>query len=204
MTKILNEHIWKTQTAQENMSDPILRIFAGPNGSGKSTITKTIPTCGTYINPDDMAKNYSLTIEDVRDLAEKQRYELISKKNDLTYETVFSTDRHLFFLKNAKAKGYEVQCYYILTHNPDINVARVRARVLAGGHDVPEEKIRSRYEKAIKLLPKIIDLCDRIYIIDNSLGADEQLIIFKKDEDGILYFPNELWPLKKLKKLLCH
>jgi len=79
------------------MSNSIVRVFAGPNGSGKSTITKTIPTCGAYINPDDIARNNSLADKDAIVLAEKQRYDLIDKKNDLTYEAVFSTDRHLSF-----------------------------------------------------------------------------------------------------------
>jgi predicted ABC-type ATPase len=186
------------------MSKPIVRVFAGPNGSGKSTITKTIPICGEYINPDDLAKNNSLTTEVAANIAEKQRYELIDKNADLTYETVFSTDRHLNFLKYAKSKGYDVQCYYVLTCNPDINVARVKSRVHAGGHDVDEEKIRSRYDRALKLLPQIIDVCDRIYVIDNSLGIEEPAVIFQKDEDGISYFSNELWSLEELKKLLEH
>jgi predicted ABC-type ATPase len=190
--------------AQGYMSKPIVRVFAGPNGSGKSTITKTIPICGDYINPDELANNNSLTTEVAANVAEKQRYELIDKNADLTYETVFSTDRHLNFLKYAKSKGYEVQCYYILTCNPDINVARVKSRVHAGGHDVDEEKIRIRYDRALKLLPQVIDVCDRIYVIDNSLGANEQAVIFQKDEDGISYFPNELWSLEELKKLLRH
>lgn len=184
------------------MSNPIVRVFAGPNGSGKSTITKEIPICGVYVNPDDIAKDNSFSIEDAATYAENIRHELVDKSSDLTYETVFSTDRHLTFLKDAKAKGYEIQCYYVLTCNPDINVARVRSRVFAGGHDVPEEKIRTRYDRALKLLPEVIDVCDKIYIIDNSLGEGKQSIIFQKDEDGALCFPNELWPLEKLEKLL--
>jgi len=149
------------------MSKPIVLVFAGPNGSGKSTITKEIPIYGEYINADDLKKKHNLTDEDAAKQAEKQRNQYADKKTDFTYETVFSTERHLRLLQKAKKNGFEVRCIYVLTCNVDINVARVRSRVLEGGHDVPEDKIRSRYAKALELLPQVIDVCDKIYIYDH-------------------------------------
>jgi len=105
----------------------------------------------------------------------------------------------LLLLRKAKESGYEVQCIYVLTCNADINVARVRGRVREGGHDVPEGKIRSRYEKALKLLPQIIDVCDKIVIYDNSIMPS---LVFKKDKDGNDCFPTGIWPIEKLKRLL--
>jgi predicted ABC-type ATPase len=131
--------------------------------------------------------------------AEALRNKLVEKKADFTFETVLSTGRNLLLLRKAKEYGYEVQCIYVLTCNADINVARVRGRVRKGGHDVPEGKIRSRYVKALELLPQIIDVCDKILIYDNS---NMPLLIFKKDEDGNSYFPTEIWPINKLKDLL--
>jgi len=200
-------HIWKTQMAQRNMSKPIVRVFAGPNGSGKSTITKSLlkllSPCGVYVNTDDLKRDYNLTDMEAAQRAEAQRNELVENKNDFTFETVFSTDRNLLLLQKAKERGYEIQCYYILTCNADINVARVKSRVCEGGHDVPEEKIRSRYTKALKLLPQVINVCDKISVYDNSLDFDDsRFLIFKKDEEGHSYFPNEIWPLEKLKDLL--
>ena len=49
-------------------------------------------------------------------------------------------------MDRAKEKGYFVRCYYVLTADPAINVLRVKSRVAAGGHDVPEDKIISRYD----------------------------------------------------------
>ena len=81
-------------------------------------------------------------------IAEKQREEHIKNKDEFCFETVMSTDRNLKLLKKAKDKGYFIRCYYILTADPFINVCMVKSRVDEGGHDVPEEKIISRYEKA--------------------------------------------------------
>jgi len=78
-------------------------------------------------------------------------------------------------------------------------VSRVRGRVYEGGHDVPEDKIRSRYTKALKLLPKLINICDKILIYDNSIMPS---LIYKKDDNGNEYYPNKIWSMGKLKELL--
>ena len=74
-------------------------------------------------------------------------------------------------------------------------------RVLDGGHYVPEDKIRSRYSKALELLPKLIDICDKILIYDNSIMP---VLVFRSDRYGSEYFPNTIWPIEELKKLLKH
>ena len=192
-------HILKTPTAHGNMSKSQVLVFAGPNGSGKSTITRLIPHYGVYINADDLKKEYALSDIEAAEKAESLRNKLVEKNADFTFETVLSTERNLLLLKRAKENDYEIHCIYVLTCNADINVARVRSRVCEGGHDVPERKIRSRYVKALKLLPQIIDVCDKIFIYDNSIMPS---IIFKKDNNGSDYFSTEIWPLKKLKELL--
>ena len=171
------------------MSKPRLLVFAGPNGSGKSTVTALVPLYGVYINADDLKKEYALTDIEAAQKAEALRNKLVEKKADFTFETVLSTERNLILLKKAKENGYEIHCIYVLTCNADINVARVRGRVRGGGHDVPERKIRSRYVKALKLLPQIIDVCDKILIYDNSIMPT---LVFKKDNEENIYFPTKI------------
>jgi len=194
-----DRHILKMLTVHGNMSKPLILVFAGPNGSGKSTLTRLMPDCGVYINADDLKKEYSLTDIEAAQKAEIFRNKLLEKKADFSFETVLSTERNLILLRRAKESGYEIQCIYVLTCNADINVARVKGRVLEGGHDVPEDKIRSRYVKALELLPQIIDVCDKILVYDNSVMP---FLVFKKDEDGNSYFPSTVWSLEKLKELL--
>jgi predicted ABC-type ATPase len=185
--------------AARNMSKPLVLVFAGPNGSGKSTVTKRMRIFGTYVNADDIKNTYKLSDLDAARMAEKFREKLVDTKADFTFETVLSTPRNLSLLQKAKENAYEIHCIYVLTCNADINVARVKARVLEGGHDVPEDKIRSRYEKALKLLPELINICDTILIFDNSLMPE---LIFKKDKDGNECFPTNLWTLDQINQLL--
>ena len=182
-----------------NMPKPSVLVFAGPNGSGKSTLAKMITHYGVYINADDLKYEYSLTDLEAAQKAETLRNKCLEKKCDFTFETVLSTERNLLLLQKAKKSGYQIHCIYVLTCNADINVVRVKSRVLEGGHDVPKDKIRSRYLKALKLLPKLIEVCDVILIYDNSIMPS---LIFKKDKSGSNYFPTEIWTIKKLKELL--
>lgn len=58
--------------------------------------------------------------------------------------------------------------YFVCTSDPDLNVKRVANRVLEGGHDVPEDKIRERYERAIAVLPVAAAVCDIVTLIDTT------------------------------------
>lgn len=181
------------------MSEPIVLVIAGPNGSGKSTITRLIPCHGVYINADDLKMEYNLTDLEAAEKAEALRNKLVEIKANFTFETVLSTERNLLLLHKAKENDYKVECIYVLTCNADINLARVRGRVSEGGHNVPENKIRNRYFKALELLPQIINVCDRILIYDNSVMP---FLVFKKTEIDYEYFPSKIWPIDKLKELL--
>lgn len=79
---------------------------------------------------------------------------------------------------------------YVLTASPDINVIRVKAREAAGGHGVPEEKIRSRYTKALALVPELVSVCDIFHIYDNS---EQPFRIFKKRKDQYYFAENSFW-----------
>jgi predicted ABC-type ATPase len=177
----------------------VVLVFAGPNGSGKTTVTRNLSTFGTYINADDLKKEYGLTNLEAARQAEALRNSLIDCGADLSFETVLSTDRNLLLLERAKAREYEVQCIYVLTCDENINVARVRARHAAGGHDVPEDKIRIRYQRALALLPRLISLCDKILVYDNS---DRPSLIFSKENTYSEIFPNNNWPEATQKELL--
>ena len=165
-------------------------VFAGANGSGKSTITELTETVGMYINVDEIKKSTHCTDLDAAITAQNLREQCIKSHQDFTFETVLSTPRNLELLKLAKANDYFVKCYYILTSSSDINVARVVNRVNNGGHGVPEEKIRARYERAMALIPELIPVCDICNIFDNTKSPFR---IFSKKLETYRLWENEYW-----------
>lgn len=126
------------------------------------------------------------------------RKSLIDKGESFTFETVLSTGRNLELLRRAKEKGYFIRCIYVLTADASINVDRVKVRAASGGHDVPKEKIISRYERALKLIPKLLDICDVCHIYDNS---NEPFRIFKKRKTELFCWENDFWNEDQIRNL---
>lgn len=178
---------------------PEIIVFAGPNGSGKSTITKMANIIEPYINADDIKRTIHCSDLEAAQKAEYLRNEAINALKSFTFETVLSTERNLILLKKAKEQGFFIRCIYVLTADPAINSTRVFVRKSAGGHDVPEEKIFSRYYKALKLIPELVQICDILHIYDNS---DTPFRIFKKRKDKFFYWENTFWSLDAIHKLV--
>lgn len=178
---------------------PEIIVFAGPNGSGKSTFTEFLKPPIDYINADEIKKALKCNDMEAAVIAEKQREKHLSDMREFCFETVMSTDRNLKLLKRAKEKGYFIRCYYILTADPMINIYRVRSRVAEGGHDVPEDKIIARYERALALVKEVVDTCDVCHIYDNSELSPHR--IFKKRKSSCYYDQCEDWMLEDIKAL---
>ena len=187
---------------QKNMcvqiKKPEIIVFAGPNGSGKTTVTKLAKVIEPYINADEIKRTNYCTDLEAAQLAEKMREECVAQHKSFTFETVLSTDRNLKLLQKAKEMGYFIRCIYVLTCNPDINVSRVESRAANGGHSVPEDKIRSRYGKAIALIPELVKVCDVLHIYDNSTLPFR---IFKKRKTEYFYWPDEDWSKAKIQEI---
>ena len=178
-------------TVNELQKKPEIVIFAGPNGSGKSTFTTLLKPAMDYINADEIKKSLKCSDYEAAELAEKQREGHLQNLESFCFETVLSTDRNLNLLKRAKEKGYFIRCYYVLTVDPMINVFRVRVRVGAGGHDVPEDKIISRFDKALALVHEVVSVCDICHIYDNS--EDRPYRIYKKRKEESFFDECDDW-----------
>ena len=165
---------------------PMLLCFAGPNGSGKSTITKFFEIAGEYTNADDVVSSTGMENEEAAKFVDKKRYDSIEAKSDLTFETVLSSEYKMDILRKSKAEGYFIKCVFVLTADPELNVARVESRVMQGGHDVDREKVKTRFYN----IKELMSLCDILHVYDNT---DTPYRIIRKHKDSITIFPNEYW-----------
>ena len=130
--------------------------------------------------------------------ADELRNKLIDNGESFTFETVLSTERNLLLLERAKEKGYFVRCIYVLTANPAININRIKTRVANGGHPVPDEKVISRYYKALDLIPRLVEVCDVCHIYDNT---NLPVRIFKKRKDKVFFWESSEWSIDAIEKL---
>jgi predicted ABC-type ATPase len=103
------------------------------------------------------------------------RQKLLEKRVSFSFETVMSSPDKVALLEKAQRLGYRTYLYYIATDDSAINVARVKARVNLGGHDVPEGKIVSRYSRSLDLLMDALKHSNRAYLFDNSRQGSERL-----------------------------
>jgi predicted ABC-type ATPase len=182
------------------LNGPKTLVFAGPNGSGKSTAANALDIIGLHINADDIQARTGCSDLAAAKEAERLREHCLAGRMDFTFETVLSTDRNMALLRRAKAEGYHVESVFVLTAAPEINVLRVKSRVSEGGHDVPEDKIRSRYTKSLANLPELRELSDVCTVFDNT--SDRPEAVYRKDAEREALTENEHWPEPKLRKLL--
>ena len=167
-------------------------IIAGPNGSGKTTFSvslleNTEILTGAHLNADIIAKAYT-TDDDFIDLTPLQVHlkvsklventmdDLIEQGSNIILETVFSSKYKLDTYKKLKDAGYFVNVIFVATSDPMINVLNVASRVKSGGHDVPIDKILSRYDKSIANAKIISKDADCLILIDNSVPNQSPII----------------------------
>ena len=176
---------------------PLLIAIVGVNGAGKSTITarfqQEIGFPLNYVNADEIALTLT-AISDPADRAytaarkaEEQRNIWLADGQSMAFETVMSHPSKIEFMQRAKDAGYRVLLIFVGLSNPELSVQRVRERFQAGGHDVPIDKIMTRYIRVMDLLPKAIKVADRALIFDNSNEDKEAELMLSFENSRVGY-----------------
>ncbi len=113
--------------------------------------------------------------------ADIMKLEKVGHGEPVFFETVMSTVKNIEFLNVAKAKNYKIITIFVTTQDPEINLGRIKSRVMNGGHDVPEETVKRRFYSSLALLPKAITVSNVIHVYDNSKDEPEAVYLQKEE-----------------------
>jgi predicted ABC-type ATPase len=137
---------------------PNVYIIAGPNGAGKTTFAREFlpkyADCPNFVNADLIAQGLSPFSPETAAfragrlmLGEMEAF--ARQGDDFGFETTLSGRSHLNVIRGLKQRRYEVHVFYLWLPSVELALARVRGRVLQGGHDVPEAVVRRRFDRSI-------------------------------------------------------
>jgi predicted ABC-type ATPase len=162
------------------MTQPVLYVLAGVNGAGKSSIGgHLLQRDGlTWFNPDTFARALRAATGCDQETANANAWqesmhrleEAIAKGMNHAFETTLGGKSVTAQILQA-TKTHSVLIWFCGLSSPELHIARVEARVAAGGHPIPEEKIRERYPLAPMNLIKLMPHVAYIKVYDNSAEA---------------------------------
>jgi predicted ABC-type ATPase len=179
---------------------PRLTIIAGANGCGKSTLTSRSSFIykTPLLDPDAISKALQPTIPGASAVAAARQVLISAGKHierceSFAVETTLAGKHYVQMMVDARNRGFEVVLVYIGTENAEINLARIRNRVLAGGHDVPEGDVRRRYQRSFENLPTAMERADHTILFDNSTEEGYRLIAVLGPSESQWFEPIPSW-----------
>ncbi len=160
-------------------------MIAGPNGAGKTTFaTEFLPNeadCPRFVNADLIAAGLNPFRPDLVHvragrLMLKQIHEYVRRGESFAFETTLSGRSHARWVPRWREQGYRVKLFFLRLPSPEAAIERVRRRVSEGGHDVPEEVIRRRFDSGWRNFERVYrGLVDEWALYDNSGHVPELL-----------------------------
>ena len=165
---------------------PTLYLIAGPNGAGKSSLYASRIakiTNAAFINADDIEREWRESGQEPQPYAASKeaaarREAFILERRSFITETVFSHESKLELVRQALEAGFRVELYHVNVRTTEMSLARVAARVAIGGHNVPPDKIRARYERSKALIRAAAEIASQTMVFDNSrLGTPPRWLL---------------------------
>ncbi|HEV7743853.1 MAG TPA: zeta toxin family protein [Pyrinomonadaceae bacterium] len=161
-------------------------IIAGPNGAGKSTLAPFLlrDTFGVleYVNADPIAiglsafDSASMSVEAGRIVVARLR-DLAKRRKSFAFETTLASRFYASWLKRLRESGYKSHLVFLWLSSLELAIERVEERVRIGGHSIPEEVIRRRYDRGLtNLFDLYRPLADTWAVYDNS-GSGTPLLV---------------------------
>ncbi|TCS87429.1 putative ABC-type ATPase [Anseongella ginsenosidimutans] len=185
---------------------PNLYIIAGCNGAGKTTASYTllpqILNCREFVNADSIAAGLSpfepdgVAFEAGRIMLRRIR-QLMNEREDFAFETTLSTRSYVSLVREAQGKGYIITLVYFWLRSFEQAMERVRIRVSKGGHHIPTDVIKRRYDRGIdNLFHLYIPACDYWLVVDNS-GKEPDMVAEGETNLPEVIYNTDIWDIIK-------
>jgi predicted ABC-type ATPase len=182
---------------------PHVIVIAGPNGAGKSTtapkLLKEMLGVTEFVNADTIAEGLSAfnpegAAFEAGRIMLRRLHSLADEQRDFAFETTLATRSYARWLKKLRDQGYTVHLFFFWLPSPEYAIARVAERVRMGGHNVPEETIRRRYQAGLRnFFDMYRHLADSWYMFDNSAPGMPLLIASYDQDDGLVKEDEPEW-----------
>lgn len=207
MNHIINQQVINPiQLHYDNI--PLAVFLVGTNGSGKSSLRNylNLSDIQTNIDPDVLNRVYRTKYPDTYQVeAGKQALRMyddaLQKGLNICLESTLAGRGTMQRVIAAKNAGYFTLAYYIGLNSVELNLERVAQRVARGGHDIPEDIVRRRFNESANNLVLIKDYLDEIYLLDNSEANFElQSSIIAKKKTTYLRL-SKPWAQKLIERL---
>lgn len=179
-------------------SPPTIYIVAGPNGAGKTTFaTSFLPSfaqCREFLNADLIAAGlspYQPESQAVRaaQLLLERIHELVATRSSFSFETTLAARSYRQAILKWHEMGYRVVLYFLWLPSADAAVRRVSKRVREGGHGIPEDVIRQRYQRGLaNLFQLYIPVVFNAFVFDGSKFPPELVWKTEGDQEDVLNY----------------
>lgn len=168
----------QTKNPVNSAPPPTLYLFAGSNGAGKTTFARAylrqLDPIPRFLNADEIARGLSplapqklavkagkLLLHEIQDCMEARK--------SFGLESTLSRKSHIGTLHRAKALGFLIELHYLWIPSPDLAIHRIRQRVKKGGHAIPDNDVRRRFNRSLRNLTDLYaPLADSWTFQDNT------------------------------------
>lgn len=176
---------------------PSLFVLAGPNGAGKSTSAPEILT-GTrrvheFVNADVIAKEEGVSEIEAGRRTLARLEERAAARRDIAFETTLASRMLLPRIQAMQRAGYLFHLVFFWLPNADMAIKRVARRVASGGHSIPDDVIRRRYERGLDNLFNAYLAAADTWVLMNNTAKPGRPFAWRSIGADIEVQDNELW-----------
>lgn len=180
-------------------------MFGGANGSGKTTVALTmLPTyfdVYEFVNADEIAKGLNPLKPETANISAgrvmiRRISDLTESKKNFAFETTCAGKRHIHTFNRCREVGYSIHMIFLWLPSPEAAIERVKARVLQGGHSIPEDTIHRRYQTGLSnAINLYLPMVNNAIFIDNSDYDPKNIkkIAEKKAAAPIKIYNSSMW-----------